>query len=126
MTSLSVKYPFYVSLLALGNTEDDGDSDTERGKSRRPSTRKSFMKRLTSAETKATNKYEEVETDGQRTSNWRHSKINLNNLRSVDSAEIGQGDHAAPTNAAPSSRRSRSHNAFNKFVHQTRDFARRR
>jgi hypothetical protein len=86
------------------------------------------MKTLTNAEIKPTNKqYEqEQEQEPQRVSNWRHSKANLNRLRSLDSSEAGQGDHAATTNAAPSASRFRSHNAFNKFVHQSIEFARRR
>jgi hypothetical protein len=84
------------------------------------------MHSLTNADNKTTNKQSEHDPEAQRVSNWRHSKMNLNRLRSLDSSENEQGDHAARTNAAPSSHRFRSHNAFNKFVHQTIDFARRR
>jgi hypothetical protein len=110
------------SLLTIGNDGDGADSDSEKGNHR--TSHKPLMRTLTNADNKLTNENEQL---SQRTSNWRHSKTNLNRFRSVDSSESGQGDHAAHTNAAPlSSHRFRAHNAFNKFVNQTIEFARRR
>lgn len=111
-------------LLTIGNDGDGGDSDSEKGNQR--TSRKPLMHTLTNAENKLTNKQYEPDQQSQRMSNWRHSKANLNRLRSLDLTETGQGDNANYTNAAPSSHRSRAQNAFNKFVHQSIDFARRR
>lgn len=108
----------------LGNDGDGNESDSEKGNHR--ISRKPLMHTLTSVDNKLTNKPYEQDLQPQRVSHWRHSKSNLNRLRSLDSFEAGQDDHTAHTNAAPSSHRFRSQNAFNKFVHQTIDFARRR
>ncbi|CAF3414576.1 unnamed protein product [Rotaria sp. Silwood1] len=106
----------------LSGTERDGaDSDTEKGSHN--ITRQPLMRVLTHAENQATNTQHKQDLELQQMSNWRHPKANLNRIRSLDSSETGQGDHAAHTNAA-SSYRFRSHNAFNKFVHQSIDFAR--
>ncbi|UJR16391.1 hypothetical protein I4U23_003294 [Adineta vaga] len=105
-----------------GNDNDGNESDTEKGNLR--VSRKPLMRTLTSTDNKLTNNSYEQDSQSQRMSNWRHSKTNLNRLRSLDSFEAGQDDHAAHTNAALPSNRFRSQNAFNKFVHQTIDFAR--
>jgi hypothetical protein len=115
---------FCFSTHHIGNDGDGGDSDTEKGNHR--TSRKPLMRTFTNADNKTTNKPDDQDPVSQRMSNWRHSKNNLNRLRSLDSSESRQGDHAALTNAAPSSHRFRSHNAFNKFVHHPIDFARRR
>ncbi|CAF0891625.1 unnamed protein product [Adineta steineri] len=112
----------WIEAKLSGHDGDGGDSDSEKGNHR--VSRKPLMRTFTNAETKLTNKQPEQDEESQRMSNWRHSKINLNRLRSLDTSDIGQGDHAAYTNAATSSHRFRSHNAFNKFVNQTIDFAR--
>ena len=112
------------SLHTLGNDGDGADSDSEKGNHR--TTRKPLMRSITNADNKLTNKTYEPDQLSQKVSNWRHPKANLNRLASLDYTENGQGEYAAHINAAPSSHRSRAHNAFNKFVHQTIDFARRR
>jgi hypothetical protein len=115
---------YFFSLLTIGNDGDGADSDSEKGNHR--TSRKPLMRTLTNADNKLTNKQYEEDQESKRMSNWRHSKANLNRLRSVDLTEIGQGDNTAHTNAAPPpSHRSRAQNAFNKFVHQSIDFARR-
>lgn len=81
---------------------------------------------LTNKENQRTNKLYDQNNEIQTTSNWRHTRAKLNRLQSVDLSESGQGDHAAHTNAASSSHRFRTHNAFNKFLQQSKDFARRR
>ncbi|CAF4056400.1 unnamed protein product [Rotaria sp. Silwood2] len=101
---------------------DEADTDTEKGNHH--ITRQPLMRILTHAENQSTNKQREQDQELRSTSNWRHSKANLNRIRSLDSSETGQGDHSARTNAASSSHRFRSHNAFNKLVHQPIDFAR--
>ncbi len=115
---------YFFCLLTIGNDGDGADSDSEKGNHH--TSRKPLMRTLTNADNKLTNKQYEQERESQRMSNWRHSKTNLNRLRSLDLLETGQGDNTAHTNAAPSSHRSRAQNAFNKFVHQSIDFARRR
>jgi len=123
--SLLLLFCKFVFLLPIGNDGDEGDSDSEKGNHR--TSRKLLTPTLTTnAENKLTNKQYDQDQESQRMSNWRHSKANLNRLRSLDSSETGQGDHNAHTNAAASSHRFRSHKAFNKLVHQTIDFARRR
>jgi hypothetical protein len=119
----SVFFSNIFCLLTIGN-EDGYDSDSEKG-NHRPS-RKPLMRTLTNADNKLTIKQSEQDQVSPRMPNWRHSKANFNRLRSLDLSETGQGDHAAHTNAIPSSHRSRAQNAFNKFVHQSMDFARRR
>lgn len=109
----------------LGN-DDGADSDSEKGNSRAQP--RSLMQTLTNADNNLTNRQFEQSLPSQRMSDWRHPKANLNRMRSLDLTETGQGDHlTASINAAPSSssHRSRAHNAFNKFVHQTMDFTRR-
>lgn len=112
-------------MIAVGN-EDGGDSDSEKGNTRTQP--KSLMQTLTNANNNLTNRQFEQSLPSQRMSDWRHPRANLNRLRSLDLTEIGQNDHlTASLNPAPSSsHRSRAHNAFNKFVHQTMDFSRRR
>lgn len=92
------------------------------------------MQSLTNAHSNPMNSNEndfDGDDSSQRTSNWRHSKLILNRVKSFDPSEfagIDQSDvHSTNTAAAPaaSSHRFRSHNAFNKFVQQTIDFARR-
>jgi hypothetical protein len=111
----------FFCLLIIGNDGDGADSDSEKGN--HYTSRKPLMRTLTNADNKLTNEQDQ----SQRMSNWRHSKTNLNRMRSLDLLEIGQGDNIAYTNAAHSAHhRSRTQNAFNKFVHQSIDFARRR
>ncbi len=104
-------------LLTIGHDGDGADSDSEKGNHR--TSRKPLMHSLTNTENKTTNIQDEP---SQKMSNWRHSRSNLDRLRSIDLLE---GDHTAYTNAAPT-HRFRTQNAFNKFVHQSIDFARRR
>lgn len=106
----------------VGNDGDGADSDSEKGNPRPK--QKSLMKTLTNADTKLTNNQLEQSLPSQRMSDWRHPRANLNRIRSLDLTETGQIDQLASINAPPS-HRSRAHNAFNKFVHQTMDFARR-
>ncbi|CAF3424732.1 unnamed protein product [Rotaria socialis] len=105
-----------------GNDRDGTESDSEKGNRR--VARPPLTRLLTNADRQTTNKQNEQDLELHALSNWRHPKTNLNRLRSLDLAETGQGDHAAHTNAI-SSHRYRSHNAFNKFVRQPIDFARR-
>ncbi|CAF3855329.1 unnamed protein product [Rotaria magnacalcarata] len=104
------------------NDRDGAESDSEKGNHR--VARPPLVRLLTNADRQTTNKQHEQDLELHALSNWRHSKANLNRLRSLNLPETGQGDHAAHTNAT-SSHRYRSHNAFNKFVHQPIDFARR-
>lgn len=108
--------------LLVGN--DGDESDSEKGNHR--VSRKPLMRTLTNADNKLTNRAFEQDSLAQSMSHWRHSKANVNRLRSLDSFEAGQAEAAAHTNAAPSSHRFRAHKAFDKFVQQSMDFARRR
>lgn len=125
---VSLLFVNFFCLLIIGNDGDGPDSDSEKGNQR--TSRKSLMRTLTNADTnnKLTVKQSDDDERIQRTSSWRHSKPDINRLRSFDLTESGQGDHALPTNATASSshHRSRSQNAFTKLVHQSIDFARRR
>ncbi len=111
-------------MLTIGNDGDGGDSDTEKGNNLTPP--KPLINTFTNAENKITKKQCEQDQQLQSMSSWRHSKTNLNSLQSLNIPETGRGDYAAPTNAASFRHRFRAQNAFNKFVHQSIDFARRR
>ena len=118
----------------------DGDEEKEKSNSHhahhqhnnRLSTRKPLMQSLTNAESNPRSPHE-ADGDGddssQRTSYWRRSRVMANRVKSVDPSENGAIDpsdvHSTTAAAPSSSHRFRSHNAFNRFVQQTIDFARR-
>lgn len=109
-------------LLKIGTDRDGTDNDSEKGNNdfiRRP-----LMRALTNAQTQSTNKQSDQNLDLPTLSNWRHPRANLNRLRSIDLSNTGKGDPAPHTNAASSSHRFRSHNAFNKLIHPQTDFSR--
>ncbi|CAF1153090.1 unnamed protein product [Adineta ricciae] len=76
------------------NDGDGNESDSEKGNHR--ISRKPLMHTLTSADNKLTNKPYEQDLQTQRVSHWRHSKTNLNRLRSLDSSDADDQNAVEP------------------------------